>query len=234
MDEQRQETGEPAAESGDAEVLELERELCRLPEISAARVVVDPSGRPTEVHILADTSKHAKQVVRDVQSVALASFGIEIDRRIVSVVQLGSTTNGNGHSEVTVDITDGFRPVLVSSTAETSGLRSLVRVTLARGDDEAVGFAEGSIATSARHRLIATATVDALRQLETAAECLDIDSAQIVRVGARDVAIVVVVFVLPPSEQLVSGSAIVRDHTEADAVVRAVLDATNRRLPSLV
>jgi hypothetical protein len=234
MDEQRQDTGEPAPESGDAEVLELERELCRLPEISAARVVVDPSGRPTEVHILADTSKHAKQVVRDVQSVALASFGIEVDRRIVSVVQLGSTTNGNGHSEVTVDITDGFRPVLVSSTAETSGLRSLVRVTLARGDDEAVGFAEGSIATTARHRLIATATVDALRQLETAAECLDIDSAQIVRVGAHDVAIVVVVFVLPPSEQLVSGSAIVRDHTEADAVVRAVLDATNRRLPSLV
>jgi hypothetical protein len=42
------------------------------------------------------------------------------------------------------------------------------------------------------------------------------------------------VFVLPPSEQLVSGSAIVRQHSEADAVVRAVLDATNRRLPSLV
>ena len=124
--------------------------------------------------------------------------------------------------------------MLVNSTAEVSGLRSLVRVTLARGDDEAVGFAEGSIASTARHRLVATATVDALRQLETAAECIDIDSAQIVRVGAHDVAIVTVVFVLPPSEQLVSGSAIVRQHAEADAVVRAVLDATNRRLPSLV
>jgi hypothetical protein len=232
VDEQRPETQE-FADAAEAEVLELERELCRLPEISAARVVVDPGGRPTEVHILADTSKHAKQVVRDVQSVALASFGIELDRRIVSVVQLGGTTNGNGHAEVTVDVTEGFRPVLVNSTTEASGLRSLVRVTLARGDDEAVGFAEGSIATTARHRLVATATVDALRQLETAAECLDIDSAQIVRVGAHDVAIVVVVFVLPPSEQLVSGSAIVRDHTEGDAVVRAVLDATNRRLPSL-
>ena len=63
---------------------------------------------------------------------------------------------------------------------------------------------------------MATATVDALRQLETAAECIDIDSAQIVRVGAHDVAIVTVVFVLPPSEQLVSGSAIVRQHAEAD------------------
>jgi len=222
------------ADGTEDEVLELERELCRLPEISAARVVVDPSGRPTEVHILADTAKHAKQVVRDVQSVALASFGIELDRRIVSVVQLGSTANGNGHTEVVEEAGPEFRPVLVNSTAEVSGLRSLVRVTLARGSDEAVGFAEGSIASTARHRLVATATVDALRQLETAAECIDVDSAQIVRVGAHDVAIVTVVFVLPPSEELVSGSAIVRQHAEAETVVRAVLDATNRRLPSIL
>ena len=33
-----------------------------------------------------------------------------------------------------------------------------------------------------------------------------------------------------PSEQLVSGSAIVRPQQEADAIARAVLDATNRRL----
>jgi hypothetical protein len=234
VEEQGPERHDGTAEDPGSEVLELERELCRLPEISAARVVTEPGGRPTEVHILADTSKHAKQVVRDVQSVALASFGIELDRRIVSVVQLGGTTNGNGHAEVSAAPVEAFRPVLVSSTAEVSGLRSLVRVTLARSDEEAVGFAEGSIASSARHRLVATATIDALRQLETAAECIDIDSAQIVRVGSHDVAIVVVVFVLPPSEQLVSGSAIVRSHAEADAVVRAVLDATNRRLPSLV
>ena len=222
-----------AADGAEDEVLELERELCRLPEISAARVVTDESGRPTEVHILADTAKHAKQVVRDVQSVALASFGIELDRRIVSVVQLGSPSNGNGQPETAPAADLGFRPVLVNTTAEVSGLRSLVRVTLGRGDNEAVGFAEGSIASTARHRLVATATVDALRQLETAAECIDVDSAQIVRVGAHDVAIVTVVFVLPPSEQLVAGSAIVRQHAEADTVVRAVLDATNRRLPSL-
>ena len=96
-----------------------------------------------------------------------------------------------------------------------------------------MGFAEGSIASSARGRLVAVATVDALRQLEGAAECVDVDSAQIVRVGAHDVAIVTIVFVLPPSEQMVSGSAIVRQHAEAEAIVRAVLDATNRRLPSL-
>jgi hypothetical protein len=75
------------------------------------------------------------------------------------------------------------------------------------------------------------ATVDALRQLEPAAECIDVDDAQVVRVGPNDVAVVTIVFVVPPVEQLVSGSAIVRPQQEADAVARAVLDATNRRLP---
>ena len=39
-----------------------------------------------------------------------------------------------------------------------------------------------------------------------------------------------VTIVTPPSEQLVSGSAIVRPLQENDAVARAVLDATNRRM----
>ena len=65
--------------------------------------------------------------------------------------------------------------------------------------------------------------------LDPAAECIDVDHAQILRVGAHDIAVVTVVFVLPPSEQLVSGSAIVRPQQEADAIARAVLDATNRR-----
>ena len=216
--------------SPDDETLELERELCRLPEVSAARVVTDDIGRATEVHILATGTKHAKQVVRDVQSVAMASFGIELDRRIVSVVQLNG--DGEGLIELNPPI-ELHRAVLVNVSSEITGLRCLVRVSLARGDDEAVGFAEGSVASSARHRLIAIATIDGLRQLQQAAECLDIDSAQIERVGIHDVAIVTVVFVMPPAEQLISGSAIVRDHQDAEAIVRAVLDATNRRLTSL-
>ncbi len=214
----------------DDEVLELERELCRLPEVSAARVVTDDIGRATEVHILANGAKQPKQVVRDVQSVALASFGIELDRRIVSVVQL----NGDGaHALEPPAPIELHRAVVVDVTSETTGLRSLVRVTLARGEDEAVGFAEGSVALSARNRLIAAATIDGLRQLQKAAECLDVESAQIERVGVHDVAIVTIVFVMPPTEHMVSGSAIVREHEEPEAIVRAVLDATNRRLTSI-
>jgi hypothetical protein len=51
-------------------------------------VVTGADALPTEIHILANPGKPAKQVVRDVQSVAMAQYGIDIDHRIVSVVQI--------------------------------------------------------------------------------------------------------------------------------------------------
>jgi hypothetical protein len=205
------------------DLAEVEREICRLPDVSIVRLVAELDGRVSEVHVVAHQGKHPKQIVRDVQSIALASFGLELDRRVISVVQLGGTVLDEAFSPEP-------RPSIVAITAEASGMRSLVRVTLALDEEEAVGFAEGSIATTARHRLVALATVDSLRQLEPAAECVDVDHAEVMRIGAHDVAVVTVVYVIPPAEQLVSGSAIVRPQQEADAVARAVLDATNRRL----
>jgi hypothetical protein len=205
------------------DLAEVEREICRLPDVSIVRLVAELDGRVSEVHVVAHQGKHPKQIVRDVQSIALASFGLELDRRVISVVQLGVTVLDEAFAPEP-------RPSIVAITAEASGMRSLVRVTLALDEEEAVGFAEGSIATTARHRLVALATVDSLRQLEPAAECVDVDHAEVMRIGAHDVAVVTVVYVIPPAEQLVSGSAIVRPQQEADAVARAVLDATNRRL----
>jgi hypothetical protein len=214
------------------DLTEVEREICRLPDVTIARIVADADGRVVEVHVVAHEGKHPKQIVRDVQSVALASFGLEIDRRVVSVVQLDHDANGGNDGTASANGAPPTpRPSIAGITAESAGMRSLVRVTLVREGDEAVGHAEGSIATTARHRLVANATIDALRKLELSAASIDVDHAQVVRVGDHDVALVTIVFIAPPAEHMVVGSAIVRAQQDADAIARAVLDATNRRLP---
>jgi hypothetical protein len=220
---------EPLAPA-DLDVTDIERELCRLPEVNAARIVVDEIGRPTEVHILATSGKHAKQVARDIQSVAVATFGLELDRRIISVVQLDG---GQGDESIVGAPMRGGRVIVGAITAEHAGLRQVVRVALEREDDKSEGTAEGSVASSSRHRLVAQATLDALRGLVPPAVCADVEMATVQRVGLRDVAVVCIVFVVPPHEEIVSGSAVVRLNNEADAVARAVLDATNRRLAQL-
>jgi hypothetical protein len=70
------------------DIHELEETLARLPAINAVRIATD-GDRVSEVHVLASPEKAPKQVVRDVQTLALARFGIDIDRRAVSVVQIG-------------------------------------------------------------------------------------------------------------------------------------------------
>ena len=79
------------AETTSTDLRDVEAELCRLPDVAAARIVADQAGRPIEVHVLAGSGKHAKQVVRDIQSVALASFGLDIDRLLE---MLGTLTAG--------------------------------------------------------------------------------------------------------------------------------------------
>jgi hypothetical protein len=208
---------------------DVETELCRLPDVAAARIVADHLGRPVEVHILANDGKHPKQVVRDIQSVALASFGLEIDRRIVSVVQLGADTQSSVAAP-NPSVANRIRVLAVESRM--SGRRSTVRISLGADDREATGFAEGLVTAAARARLVAGATLDALRQLEPAADQLEVEAAEPVRVGENEIVVVTLVAVDPPDEHRLAGSAIVRQHID-DATVRAVLDATNRWLTKL-
>jgi hypothetical protein len=213
------------ADVDDTELGAIEKELCRLPAVNAARIVTDEIGRPKELHILASAEKSPKQIARDVQSVAMASFGMEIDHRIISVVQLD-----RAHLEPIVAPVGNARVSIGAISSEQRGMRNHARVTLHRGNDEAAGLAEGSIAESARNRAVAQATLDALRKLVPDAERADVETAACVSLGTREVAVVTLVFVVPPHEEVVSGSAVVRGGNEPEALARAVLDATNRRL----
>jgi hypothetical protein len=213
----------------DTELRELEDELCRLPGVLAVRVVGDRNARPVEVHVLADQSKPAKQTVRDVRAVAQTMFGIELDHRIVSVAQLDADSATGAEMPSDTATTPAPRARVGRVHFEAEGVRAQVRVVLVEGDRELAGYADGSVAAVARPQLVASATLDAIRQGDAAAEAVHIVSADITRVGPARVAVVTVVYVEPPIELFVSGSAIVRQDRD-EAVARAVLDATNRRL----
>src|SRR3712207_5284982 len=73
---------------------ELELDVQHIPGVRAASVVTGPDRVPTEVHVLARPGKAPKQLVRDVQSVALTRHDLDIDHRIVSVVQMNDEELG--------------------------------------------------------------------------------------------------------------------------------------------
>jgi len=212
------------------ELQELEEELCRLGGVLAVRVVGDRNGRPVEVHVLSDQSKPAKQTVRDVRAVAQTVFGLEIDHRIVSVAQFDS---GEANDSATAPVPRNESRVRVASVRfDTAAVRAKAQVVLADGDREHTGYAEGSVASVARPHLVATAALEALRQMDRAADAIHLAAADFTRIGKNRIALVTVIYVEPPLELPVSGSAVVRRDRD-DAVARALLDATNRRMSRL-
>jgi hypothetical protein len=201
---------------------ELEETLSRLDSVDAVRVVTD-GDRVAEVHILAAASKPPKQVVRDVQSLAMARYGTNIDRRVISVVQLAAQA---------IATQPEARPRLISIRDEVEGPRTTVSVTLAWQNGEHTGTSTGPIVGSARLRLVGEATLDALDRIFIDLPPLVLDSIGVATVGMRRIAIGVVVGGNSQANELAVGSALAGED-ESEAAVRAVLDALNRRLPTL-
>lgn len=202
------------------DLTELQTKLSRLEGVEAVRVVGTDS-RPKEIHVLARTNKPPKQVVRDIQSLAAAAYGLDVDRRIVSVVQLADG-----------DLTGGDRPAIVDILETANGSRSTVRVSLQWHDEVLVGETEGAAASATRNRLVAEAVLRALGQALHADPSFAVASVDVPTLGSRKIAVAQVVLVTQHSERLMVGSSVV-DDDESRAVVRAVLDALNRVVPDL-
>lgn len=215
---------------------DVERELAELPEVTGVRLVTDQYGELTEVHVLATPDKHPKQIVRDLQAVAKVRFDVDLDHRIVSVVQLNRdqvsvpavTTTVVEHDR---DETEGGDRVLVGGiSVARNDLRCTVEVALTYGDERFIGSIDGSSSSRAVPALVARATLGALAQHHPGAARIDLESVAVQRLGDRPFVAVSLVLLLPPHEETLFGCALVRHAGEEDAVARAVLDALNRRL----
>lgn len=205
---------------GEMDAVAFQEKIGRIEGVEAARVVAE-NGRIEEIHVLARRNKAPKQLVRDVQSLSQALFGTEIDRRVVSIVQLADS-----------DLASGFRPALVDVAETLDGSRAEVTVSLRWSGEVFSGTATGAAASSMRGRQIAEATLEAVRQAIHRDAALAISSMDVPVLGSRQVAIAQVVLVTEATERMLIGCAYVEED-ESRAVVRAVLDALNRMLPDL-
>jgi len=203
---------------------DIEEALGQVAEIKAARVVASPDGVIQEVHVLALPTKAPKQLVRDIESTIMARFGIPIDHKKISIAQLGlEAASKNGSSPASV------RPRLVSINSTVAGVQTQVAVTLEIAGTDFVGRAVGPNSQTGRQRLVADATLDAISQYGDGAYSFGLEDVSVVQLGKERVAVACVTLVSTLGEQSFAGSALVRQN-EKDSIVRATLDAINRRM----
>jgi hypothetical protein len=201
---------------------EFEETIAQLDSVEAARVVRQ-GGKIVELHVLAVPAKSPKQVSRDIQSLAMARFGVNIDRRVISVVQLAADKIKQHRAT---------RPKLLRIKESTDNTRANLTVTLGWENTEYAGNASGPDAASARLRLVGQATLHAMESMFAETPPLALDAIGPASVGMRTALIAVIVFASKDGEELVVGSALSQGDDD-EAAVKAVLDALNRRLPAV-
>lgn len=203
-------------------VKEYEQFLLRIPGIFSVKIVAE-GNELEEIHILSDTTRSAKQINRDIQSVFLAHFGIQIPHQIISIarVEMGET------------VMDGEAPVrlLFESLSVQTGIRADCTVTLLRDQESFEGTHSDVNVPSMRPRLIATATLNAVGVATQNARHYSLTEVQPTNIGGKKAFCVMVSNNTARGEHLLIGCALVRG-SEDETVIRATLDAVNRQLHS--
>lgn len=201
-------------------LIELEDQLQKIPGVTGVRVT--GTDAPSEIHIVATPDRPAKQVVRDVQSLAAAALGMEIDHRIVSVVQLSDA------SELAAART-ASRPALDRVVIAYERGRGSVGVTLEWPDGEhSEGSASAGASREEKARAAADALSEALRSRLPSGE-LDVEQVLIQHLGRRE-SVLVGARLRDNGQQLdLTGSAYITEDV-ATAAARALLQAVNRKI----
>ena len=204
---------------------QIEDTVRQLKDVVSVRAVLGPSGRVDELHVLVHPSRAPKQVARDIESAVRAHLDFILDYKKISIAQVQSRAPIAGGPARLPRL--GFSDVALS----VNGSRAEAVVHLLRGDAVYTGTASGHASGHNQLRLIATAAIRAVEDSggDDGTMVIEDLQADLPLAGRKAVVVLVSALGSAKGEELLTGSALVRQDTWK-AVVNATLDAVNRRV----
>jgi len=201
------------------DIRDVESAICQLRDVISARVVAGEDGAIQEIHVLTESSRPPKQIVRDIESALIAKLGVQIDHKKVSIAQVQGSPKLERRrlkfSDVSISV---------------NGNRADATVHLSNNGSVYTGASSGHSSAHSQLRLIATATLRAVEDAGAADGAMVIEDLSAgTALAGRTVVVVVTNMITDRGEDLLSGSSIVKQDLWK-AVVNATLDAVNRRL----
>jgi hypothetical protein len=198
----------------------VEASLRSLEGVIAARLVPGFDRPVDELHVVASPDRSPKPLVRDIQSLLFARFGISIDHRVCSVVQFEAAPEG-------IDAVARLAIDRVSTLQQ--GMDIHAWVYLADGEESLEGVSSGPASAAGRRRAVARAALKAVRPRLAARESVEIEGVDLIQMLGHDIAVTLVHSHGPDGARTLAGTAIV-DDDENVTVARSVLNAVNRQV----
>lgn len=207
--------------------VEIEKTLKCIPGILFTKVITEEKIEDfniEEIHIVATTERNPKQISRDIQSIMSAKFDLDFDHKKVSIAQIEQ-----GSSKFSKDIN---RLEIESIDYAVKGNQVKTEVALTYDDKVYTAEEIGPNTLSNTYRILANATLSAVHQYIDREHIFAIEDIEKVKIGKKDAVIVAVGVISSEYEEVLLGSALVKSDVR-EAVVKATLDALNRKLPKL-
>lgn len=198
----------------------LESSLRQVQGVYACRVVLDPPDEIAEVHVVGSSSRKPKQIVRDIESLLFAKFGLRVNYRKISLAQM---------QEDKAFSLLGSRPRLLLAECEGDGAGSTCKVQLADNGNVFDGVARDTKGNGQTGRTACLATLNALNQMVGASGEFQLEALERIPMAGREVVIALVTFGFAAGEERLIGTSFYRGDI-VEAAVRATLDSVNRRL----
>lgn len=200
--------------------LKFQETINRIDGIINSKVVTDKNDI-IELHILANSLRSPKQIVRDIESILIAAFDYRIDRKKVSIAQIQVDEQEN-QKRIRFS---GVSLKTFENTVECS-------VRLVYLDEEHSVEQIGINTAANRRKIVADSTVKAVEKILGQAFVFDIQDVIVNTCNDISFASVLVNMIIQGTEETFVGSAIVRNDIN-ETIAKATLDAINRRVQKI-
>lgn len=207
--------------------------LRAVPGVSDAAISPDDLGGFGTLKLDLESGADEAAVASQVGSILRERFGLGVDADNVQVVEDADLEAARSLGGDGVPEPRRSRPSIARMHLVSSGLDVVASVSLSSGDRVAVGEARGAASQSGVHRAVATATLRAVEELVDAQVRFELDHLEIAPMGTERTVLVALTLLTTRGTERLMGAAAVREDVR-QAVIRATLDALNRRLEMIL
>jgi hypothetical protein len=213
---------------------EIVAALRDVPGVAEADVEPDSDGGMGLLRLGLEAGVDEVAVATSVGRLLRERFGLGVDAERVQIVEDAEVHPPVATSDVEVPQQRlAGRPAISRMHLVSSGLDVTATVTLTSDGRTAAGEARGSASQSGVQRAVATATLRAVEQLAGDIARFELDHLEVSHLGSDRMVVVGLTMLSSRGTERLTGAATVREDVR-QAVIRATLDALNRRLETLL
>ena len=191
----------------------------KIKDIVSAKVITTEDGKISEIHVISNSERDPKQIVRDIESALIASLGSNIDQGKISVAQITNGTDNIAQMRLKID---GIGIKKFKNSFEATVCLSDV------GNNTYEGKASGIVSAHGRLRIVAIATLNAISKCFKDNVIIALGDVFTFEICNHKAVAAMVYKISDGNDEPYLGSVIIKQDI-CDAVVAAVLDSFSKK-----